>query len=111
MDWILSFSHLSESALNLKTVPSKSIPIDHPIRQMARFVDANEWRLQHSTETEISVEIPGKWSDYLLTFTWQDSYAALHVNAFMDIFIVDQQIASAREVITEINSQIAYRCF
>jgi hypothetical protein len=87
-------------------VPSKSIPIDHPIRQMARFVDANEWRLQHSTETEISVEIPGKWSDYCLTFTWQDSYAALHVNAFMDIFIVDQQIASAREVITEINSQI-----
>ena len=50
-------------------VPSKSIPIDHPIRQMARFVDANEWRLQHSTETEISVEIPGNWSDYCLTFT------------------------------------------
>ena len=87
-------------------VPTKSAPIAHPIELMEKFVDANEWRLNHASPTEISVEIPGQWSDYTLNLTWQGKHSALHINVFLDIFILDNQIGAAREVITSMNSQI-----
>jgi len=87
-------------------VPPSPQALGNPIELMEQFVDANEWRLHHATPNEISVEVPGKWSDYHLTFTWQDKHDALHVSAVLDIFIIDQQMDAAREVITRINSQI-----
>ena len=87
-------------------VPSGSGPIEHPIRLMARFVDANAWRLHESSETEISIEIPGKWSDYTVTFAWQDGLAALHVRALLDIFIVPQQMDEARKVVNGVNHRM-----
>ena len=73
-------------------VPNKSAPLAHPIELMEKFVAANEWRLHHASATEISVEIPGQWSDYTLNLTWQGKHAALHLNVFLDIFILDSQI-------------------
>ena len=84
-------------------VPPDSGPIDHPIRLMARFVNANAWHLHGSSETEISIEIPGKSTIYTLTVAWQDGLAALHVNAHLDILIVPQQMDEARKVVNGIN--------
>lgn len=87
-------------------VPSQSSPLAHPIELMEKFVAANEWRLHHASPTEISVEIPGQWSDYTLNLTWQGKHSALHINVFLDIFILDRQINDAREVVANMNSQI-----
>ena len=86
--------------------PSRTAPLDHPIRQMARFVDANAWPLQHSSESEISFEISGRWSVYSITFAWLDGQAALHVNVHLDIFIVDRQMDEARKAINSINNEM-----
>lgn len=87
-------------------IPPKSLPLAHPIELMQGFVDANEWRLNHASPHEVSVEVPGKWSDYSLTLTWQDQYSALHINVALDVFIIDQQFDEARRVITELNKNI-----
>ena len=63
-------------------VPHKSAPLAHPIELMEKFVAANDWRLHHASATEISVEMPGQWSDYTLNLTWQDKFSALHLNVF-----------------------------
>ncbi|MGC6484600.1 MAG: YbjN domain-containing protein [Candidatus Puniceispirillales bacterium] len=97
---------LKERFLMQVIVPTQSAPLAHPIELMERFVAANEWRLHHASPTEISVEIPGQWSDYTLNLTWQGKHAALHLNVFLDIFILDSQITAAREVVTTMNSQI-----
>ena len=86
-------------------IPSRTAPLDHPIKQMAKFVTANSWRVQHSSETEISVEIPGRWSEYSITFAWQDGQSALHVQVEMNIYIVPQQMDEAREAINDINNR------
>ena len=87
-------------------VPSQAAPIEHPIRLMARFVDVNSWRLHEASETEISIEVPGNWSEYIMTFAWQDGLAALHVSALLDIFIIPEQMDEARKVINSINSRM-----
>ena len=87
-------------------VPSGSAPIDHPIRLVARFANANSWRLHESGEAGISMEIPGRWSDYTVSFSWQDGQAALHAAALLDIFIVSQQMDEARKVINGINQRM-----
>ena len=56
-------------------VPNKSAPLAHPIELMEKFVAANDWRLHHASATEISVEIPGQWSDYTLNLTWQGKHS------------------------------------
>jgi hypothetical protein len=94
-----------EPKMNVR-IPLQSQPIGDPIELMQRFVDINDWRLHHASADEISVEIPGKWSDYTLTLTYQDRYAALHVNVMLDIFIIEQQLDAAREVIATLNENI-----
>ena len=84
-------------------IPTTSIPLGHPIELMAGFVDVNEWRLHRFSETEIMVEIPGKWSDYTLTLAWQAPSEALHIDVLLDIVIIDQQLEEARETIALIN--------
>ena len=82
-------------------------PIGNPIKLMQLVVDVNEdWRLHHASDDEISAEVPGKWADYTLTLTYQEKHAALHVNTLLDIFIVEQQLEAAREVITNLNQHI-----
>lgn len=87
-------------------IPQATLPLGNPIELMEQFVDANDWRLHYASPHEISVEVSGKWSDYHLTFAWQDKHDALHVSSALDIFIIDQQMDAAREVITRINSKI-----
>ena len=87
-------------------IPTQTLPIGNPIKMMERFVDINDWRLHHASADEISVEVPGKWSDYTLTLTYQDSFDALHVNVLLDIFVIDQQFDAAREVISSLNQNI-----
>ncbi len=87
-------------------MPTQSQPIGNPIELMERFVDINDWRLHHASPDEICVEVPGKWSDYNMTLTYQERFAALHVNVLLDIFILDQQFDAAREVIATLNHNI-----
>ncbi len=91
--------------MNLR-MPSQHQPLADPIELLGRFVDVNDWRLHHASPTEISVEVPGKWADYQLTMTWQDEFSALHINAELDIFIIEQQMDAVREVICAINQQV-----
>ncbi|MCE2516783.1 MAG: YbjN domain-containing protein [Alphaproteobacteria bacterium] len=87
-------------------MPDQAKPLANPIELLERFVDVNDWRLHHASPNEISVEVPGKWADYHLTMTWQDQYSALHINAMLDIYIIDQQLDAAREVLSTINQNI-----
>jgi hypothetical protein len=87
-------------------MPAQRKPLANPIELLKKFVDINDWRLHHANPDEISVEVPGKWSDYNLTMTWQDTYSALHMNAMLDIFIIEQQLDAAREVLSRINQNI-----
>ena len=86
--------------------PTQSAPLAHPIELVQGFVDANDWRLHHASPHEVSVEVPGKWSDYSLTLTWQDQFSALHINVGLDIFIIDQQMDEARRVLSRLNQNI-----
>ena len=87
-------------------IPSQTLPLGNPIELMERFVDINDWRLHHASYDEISVEVPGTWSDYTLTLTYQEQYSALHVNVLMDTFIMEQQYDAVREVIATLNQNI-----
>jgi hypothetical protein len=88
-------------------IPTESQPIDNPIKLMERYVDINDdWRLHHASADEISVEVPGKWSDYTLTLTYQERFAALRVNVMLDIFVIEQQFDAAREVINTLNGNV-----
>ena len=50
-----------------------------PIELVSRFVARHDWLLRRQARNAISAEIPGKWSDYQLLATWQDSEQTMHV--------------------------------
>ena len=86
--------------------PSRSAPIEHPIRLVARFVDANAWPVHNSSDTEITVDISGRWSVYTVSFAVQEELEALVVNAILEVSIVPQQMDEARKVICGINKEM-----
>ena len=85
----------------------KSAPLfDHPIALMRRLVEVNDWRTHHQSRDAIAVELSGYWSDYYVSVKWQEEYAAIHISALLDIFVLEQQRGEMLELISRLNERI-----
>lgn len=57
----------------------------HPIELVTRFVTRHDWLLRQRAQDAVLVEIPGRWSDYQLAVTWQDSEETMQVTCRIDV--------------------------
>ena len=86
-------------------IPSTDNPLVHPIHMMECVTKLNDWPLHYQSNNEISVEISGHWTNYFVTFRWQEKHSALHITVFCDIFVLEQQRRDAMAVICQLNRQ------
>lgn len=64
----------------------------HPIELVARFVARHDWLLRQQARNTVIAEIPGRWADYQLSVTWQDSEEAMQVTCRIDVQAADEQL-------------------
>ena len=75
--------------------PSQNIietSLAHPIDLVTRFVARHDWLLRQRAQNAVVAEIPGRWSDYQLAVTWQDSEETMQVTCRIDVQASEDQL-------------------
>ncbi|CAK0763738.1 YbjN domain-containing protein [uncultured Gammaproteobacteria bacterium] len=78
----------------------------NPLDVIEEIVLANEWPFERASETELVVEISGRWSDYRLFFLWQDEMCAMQFSCQLDMKVQRNRRPAVFELLAEINSKM-----
>ena len=62
--------------MSLTLGPSREVTAN-PLDVMEQIVVANEWAFDRRSDSEMAVEAPGRWCDYVLCFNWAPDAGAL----------------------------------
>ena len=68
----------------------------HPIDLVSRFVARQDWMLCQQEPDALIAEIPGRWSQYQLAVSWQDTEETMQVVCRIDLKAGGAQVAPAR---------------
>ena len=96
---------MEEIALTIITLASKKI-IHHPLDIIEQIVDENDWISDRRNDTEIAVQVPGKWCDYSMFFTWNDTADAVHFTCAFDLRVPPESRDKLNELLILINEKM-----
>ena len=74
--------------------------VQHPIELVSRFVMQHDWYVRQSARNALLADVPGEWSHYQLSVTWQDEAEALVVVCHMDL----PESAARRDAILQVSA-------
>ena len=57
----------------------------NPLDIVEQIVSANEWAFERRSAAEMAAEVPGKWCDYGLFFSWSSEISAMHFSCAFDL--------------------------
>ena len=92
----MSMSHIEDAELNGKG----SLDI---VEHMAR---GNDWPFERANESEVTLLVRGKWTDYQISFSWMPGLEALHLACAFDIKVPERSQAEVQKLIAMINAQL-----
>ena len=78
----------------------------HPIELVSRFVAQHDWYLRQSARNAILADVPGEWSHYQLSVTWQDDAEALVVICHLDLPYDEGQKEALLQVSSALNQEL-----
>lgn len=78
----------------------------HPMDVVERTVGLYEWQTERSCDTEIAAQVPGKWCDYNLYFTWSDNAEAMQLTCTFDMRIPSTKRQAVHELLMLANENL-----
>ncbi|MGC6536313.1 MAG: YbjN domain-containing protein [Candidatus Puniceispirillaceae bacterium] len=85
---------------------SQASSVQHPIELVSRFVMQHDWYVRQTARNAILADIPGEWSHYQLSVTWQDEAEALVVNCHMDLPFQEENRNALLQVVGALNQEL-----
>ncbi|MBV8096982.1 MAG: YbjN domain-containing protein [Acetobacteraceae bacterium] len=62
-----------------------SEPAANPLDLVEQIAAAHDWAFDRRNDSEMAAEVPGKWCDYSLHFSWTDEISAMHFSCMYDL--------------------------
>ena len=81
-------------------------PVQHPIELVSRFVTQHDWYLRQSARNAILADVPGEWSHYQLSVTWQAEAEALVVICHLDLPYIEEHQEAVIQVSAMLNQEL-----
>ena len=78
----------------------------NPLDNVEDVLHAHNWHFNRMADDELVVEIHGKGGAYNLFFIWQEEMQALQFCAQVDLTIMENNIATAKHAILDINENL-----
>ena len=78
----------------------------NPVDLVERLAAVNNWSFERSGDSEITLSIRGRWTDYHVSFTWMDDIEALHLACAFDLKVPEPRRAEVLALIALINEQL-----
>ena len=77
-----------------------------PIDLIEQIATAQDWSYERSSVDELTLTVPGTWSDYHVSINWRDDLEALHVASAFDCKVPDARLNEIYRLIAQINEQL-----
>ena len=78
----------------------------HPIDLVSRFVARQDWMLCQQEPDALIAEIPGRWSQYQLAVSWQDTEETMQVVCRIDVRAEQVQVGEIALLAALLNQQL-----
>jgi len=78
----------------------------NPIDLLEELVLANDWAFDRASDTEMVVEIGGRWCDYHLCFVWHAEAASMYFSCHLDLKVPPTRRRIVAELITTANERL-----
>ena len=78
----------------------------NPIDILEEFVGANGWSFARHSDTELMLEVAGRWSGYQLYFLWQHDVAALFFSCQLELRVPETKRAQVHELLATVNETL-----
>lgn len=79
---------------------------DHPLDVIEMVAHDNEWAFERSGDNEISISVGGRWSQYLVSYSWMEDCEALHIACAFDMKVARNRVSEVQKLVSLINEQI-----
>jgi hypothetical protein len=78
----------------------------NPLDLLEQIVSANDWPFDRRGDDEMAVEVPGKWCDYTLLFSWCGEISAMHFFCAFDLKVPGGRRAAVHELLALANEKL-----
>lgn len=78
----------------------------NPLDLVEQIVAANDWAFDRRSDEEMAVEVPGRWCDFSLYFSWREDVGAMHFTCAFDMRVPDAKRANINELLVLINEKM-----
>jgi hypothetical protein len=79
---------------------------EHPLDVLERLASLNEWTFDRADDDEMSIAVPGSWTEYHVAFTWIGDVEALHVACAFDLKVPDRRRNEMLQLVSLVNEQM-----
>ena len=79
---------------------------DNPLDVVESMVDGQGWSFDRPGDMEMAVQVPGRWCDYNLYFSWNEAASAIHFTAAFDMRVAENRRSEAHELLALLNERM-----
>lgn len=79
---------------------------NNPIDILEELVLANDWPFTRSSDSELAVEVSGRWCCYQLCFLWDEMSQSVHFSSYLDTRVPPPQRPRVHELIGAVNERL-----
>lgn len=78
----------------------------NPIDVLEELVGANDWRFSRYNDTELVLEVCGRWSRYQMYFLWQHDLGALFASCQLELNVPKNKRPEVYELLATVNENL-----
>jgi hypothetical protein len=91
-------------SIRLETAASE--PLANPIDLVEQIVSSNDWAFDRRADDEMACEVPGRWCDYGLHFSWCAEINAMQFACAIDLKVPANRLAAVHELLAVANEKL-----
>jgi len=78
----------------------------NPLDVLEQIISGNEWAFERRSDDEMAAEVPGKWCDYGLHFSWSTEMSAMSFTCAFDLKVPAAQRDKLYELLALANDRL-----
>jgi len=80
--------------------------VSNPLDVLEQIISGNEWAFERRSDDEMAAEVPGKWCDYGLHFSWSAEMSAMSFTCAFDLKVPAAQRDKLYELLALANDRL-----
>jgi len=86
--------------------PNSADTVANPLDTIEQIIGSNGWPCDRRGECEVSAEVSGQWSEYMLYFNWSAEMSAMHFTCAFGLKVPERRREALHELLALANERL-----